>query len=138
MWSFDIDKEQLGGPMRFLLVDDEPQIGMIIRRVAEGCGFDVETTTHADGFKIAYEAFRPDLIGLDLAIPDCDGIELIRYLADANCGAGVIVISGMDRKMLNIATQLGIARGLKMAGVISKPMRVAEVRALFSKAARAA
>ncbi|MDB5396668.1 MAG: hypothetical protein JWM91_4174 [Rhodospirillales bacterium] len=133
-----IYEQQWGEAMRFLLIDDEPQIGSVIRRVAEGCGFQVETTTDADTFKAACRSFQPDVIGLDLAIPGCDGIELISYLADANSRAAVVVISGLGGQMLDISCRLGEARGLKMGGVISKPIRIAEIRALLDKLSQAA
>jgi DNA-binding response OmpR family regulator len=118
--------------MRFLLVDDEPHVGMVIRRVAQGCGFEVRTTSQAADFKAAYETFQPDVITLDLAIPDGDGVELLRFLADAGCTAQIVIISGFDDKVMESAKRLGDARGLKMAGTISKPMRIAELRTLFN------
>ena len=124
--------------MRFLLVDDDPLMAALIRRVAEGCGFEVETTAQANTFKAAYESHLPDVIGLDLVMPDCDGIEVLRYLADKRCQAEIFIISGIGSKMLTVAKDLGVARGLKMAGTISKPMAIAEMRTLLDGVYRAA
>jgi DNA-binding response OmpR family regulator len=119
--------------MRLLLIDDEPLIGAFVRRIAETSGFEVQITTQADTFKAACISFQPDVISLDLSMPDCDGIELLRYLAEIKCQAHILIASGFDSKMLEAASDLGEARGLKMAGVIPKPMRVAQVRALFDR-----
>jgi DNA-binding response OmpR family regulator len=124
--------------MRLLLVDDEPHVGMVIRRVAEGCGFEVQITSRADEFRVAYEIFQPQVIALDLAIPDNDGIELLRFLAEAECQAQILIVSGFDTKVLDSAGRLGEAMGLRMAGLISKPMRVAELRSLFDRLRQAA
>jgi len=119
--------------MRFLLVDDDPHVGLAIRHVAEGCGFDVRTTHRAQGFKAAYQEFHPDVVTLDLGIPDGDGIELLRYLADDHCDAQIVIVSGFDARVIDAAKRLGEARGLKIAGTISKPMRLAQLRKVFSQ-----
>ena len=119
--------------MRFLLVDDDPHIGLAIRHVAESCGYEVRTTHRVHGFKAAYEDFRPDVITLDLAIPDGDGIELLRYLADDGCPAHILIVSGFDERVIDAAKRLGEARGLKMSGTISKPMRLAQLRSIFTE-----
>jgi len=114
--------------MRLLLVDDDPQIGLVVGRVAETCGFEVCLADRADAFKATYETFHPDLITLDLDMPDCDGVELLRFLADQCCTAPILIISGFDDRVLGAAKRLGEARGLNMAGIVSKPMRVTELR----------
>ena len=122
--------------MRFLLVDDDPQIGLVIRRVAESCGFDVRTTSRAEAFKATYGVFRPDVITLDLAIPDGDGVGLLRFLADEGCESPILIISGLHDRVIDAAKRLGEARGLNMAGFITKPMRLADLRTLFNGLSR--
>ena len=115
-------------PRRLLIIDDEPEIGALIGKVAEACGYSVSATEHAAEFKSLYDASRPDVIILDLAIPGTDGVELLRFLADKESQAQVLIISGLDRSVLEAAQCLGNARGLNVAGVITKPLRVADLR----------
>ena len=122
--------------MRFLLMDDDPHIGLAIGHVAESCGFEVRTAHQANGFKAAYEDFHPDVITLDLGFPDGDGVELLRYLADDGCDAHILIVSGFDNRVMDAAKRLGEARGLKMSGTISKPMRLAQLRAIFNELGR--
>ena len=120
--------------MRLLVVDDDPLVGNVAKRIAEKIGFEVLTITDGESFKAAYEHFRPDVVSLDLSMPGCDGIELLRYLADIGCRAQILIASGFDSKVLKSARELGTAHGLNMAGVITKPMRAAEIRSVLEHA----
>jgi CheY-like chemotaxis protein len=63
------------------------------------------------------------MVALDLGMPGMDGVELIRFLADQNYDAPVLIVSGFDRRVLESAIRLGEALGLTMVGPIEKPVR---------------
>lgn len=109
---------------RLLVVDDQPEIGALIRRIARNCGYIVRTTTRSDEFTSLYVNWRPTLVALDLAIPDIDGFELLRFIAGQQTKSRVVLISGMGATMLDIAHRFGEAVGLDIAAVIEKPFRV--------------
>jgi DNA-binding response OmpR family regulator len=117
---------------RLLIIDDEPEICAIVEHIAKDCGFEVESATSADAFKAAYSTFQPSVIILDLAVPNTDGIELFRWLENQHCSAAILIVSGFDAKVLESAKRLGEARGLTMGGIITKPMRARDVRALLN------
>jgi DNA-binding response OmpR family regulator len=116
---------------RLLIIDDEPDIGAILQYIAEDCGFEVVATTTSEAFKASYATFTPTVVVVDLAVPNTDGIELFRWLADEECTAPILILSGFDDKVLESAKLLGEARGLVMAGIIHKPMNTDRVRALL-------
>jgi DNA-binding response OmpR family regulator len=118
---------------RLLIIDDEPDIGTILQYIAEDCGFEVTVTTTSEAFKASYAAFRPTVVVVDLAVPDTDGIELFRWLADEGCNLPILILSGFDDKVLESARLLGEARGLAMAGIITKPMDIDGVRVLLDR-----
>lgn len=118
---------------RLLIIDDEPDIGMILQYIAEDCGFAVVATTTSEAFKSSYTTFKPTVVAVDLAVPDIDGIELFRWLADERCTAPILILSGFDDKVLESARLLGEARGLVMAGIINKPMHADSIRALLDR-----
>ncbi len=70
---------------RVLVVDDEPDIVALLRELFESSGYDVrEATGGRDGLRALYE-FQPDLVILDVAMPQLDGwltLERIRDLSD--------------------------------------------------------
>lgn len=123
---------------RLLLIDDDPEFGDFVRRVAETCGFEVHVMQEPKSFIANYEQLAPDLIALDLAMPETDGIELLRFLAAQGCHVPVLIVSGFDERLIETARRLGTERGLRMAGVVAKPVRVSELSAVLRSFDRAA
>jgi CheY-like chemotaxis protein len=127
----------VGGNSLFV-IDDEPAICTLIKRVAEGCGYPVAVASDPALFKQQYRAVAPSVICLDLAMPGSDGIELLRFLAAQGCRARVLVISGYNNAMVQMAVRLGEALGLEIAAVLTKPIRIAELRNLLLQLDRGA
>lgn len=65
---------------RILVVDDEPQIGRVLRTGLKTHGYDVRVS--ADGLSAleTFNDFHPDLVVTDLSMPNLDGLELCRRL----------------------------------------------------------
>lgn len=108
---------------RLLLIDDEPTLAEFLASAATESGFEPVITEQDEQFRQAFLADRPDMVALDLGMPGMDGVELIRFLADQNYDAPVLIVSGFDRQVLKSAIRLGEALGLKMVGPIEKPVR---------------
>lgn len=126
-----------GAKNRLLIVDDEPAICTIIQRVAEPLGFDVRSLNHSGEFLQALQEFRPSLLILDLKMPGSDGVQLLQQVKDVHSETQVIVISGMDQRVLNTAEKLGRSRGLTMLGVLQKPLQRVELELHLKEALNA-
>jgi len=116
---------------RLLIVDDEPAVARVIQRVAEGCGYEVILTTSADAFLDRLAEQEPTVVIVDLSLPGTDGVELLRHLAGSKCRADILIVSGFDERVLETAGRLGSALGLRIAGTVTKPVRVAELRGVL-------
>ncbi|MFZ2530158.1 MAG: response regulator [Rhodococcus sp. (in: high G+C Gram-positive bacteria)] len=77
---------------RILVVDDEPQILRALRINLTARGYDVVTAADGAGALRAAAQAHPDVIVLDLGLPDLDGIEVLAGLKGW-CTAPVIVLS---------------------------------------------
>ena len=97
-----------GASLRVLLVDDEPAIRRFLRLSFDAEGYQVEEA--GDG-KAALDMLRtkaPDLLILDLGLPDLDGFEVIRQLRDFGSSIPIVVLSSRtDEKGQVHALDLG-------------------------------
>jgi DNA-binding response OmpR family regulator len=112
---------------RLLLIDDEPALAEFLANAARDTGFDPVITSEDGEFRGAFRANRPDMVALDLGMPGMDGVELLRFLAEEDYRAPVLIVSGFDRRVLEAAFRLGEALGLVMAGPLEKPVRLEEL-----------
>ncbi len=117
---------------RLLAIDDEPAFRQIVKRVAELSGFEVIVTADPAAFTNTARLWNPTVIMLDLKMPGTDGIQLLRGLAGDQCAAHIVITSGSDQKVLDSAMQLGRERGLKMSGVLPKPIRAQTLREMLA------
>jgi len=86
-----------GAPLQVLLVEDEPQMRRFLRVALEGSGYRyLEAGTGQEGLALAVQ-HRPDVILLDLGLPDMDGLELMTRLR-AWSQTPVIVISARGQE----------------------------------------
>jgi two-component system OmpR family response regulator len=118
---------------RVLVVDDESNITDLVATVLRYEGFDVQTaSTGRDALK-AVTAFRPSLVVLDIMLPDLDGFEVQRQLADNGGKIPVVFLTAKDGTEDKV-------RGLTMGAddYVTKPFSleelVARVRAVLRRA----
>jgi EAL domain-containing protein (putative c-di-GMP-specific phosphodiesterase class I)/ActR/RegA family two-component response regulator len=120
-------------PSRLLIIDDDGAFCRFVKKVAVALGFEVTATDNPDEFKSIARTWSPTLVMLDLNMPGCDGVELLRHLSVSQCLAHVVVASGLDDRTIEAVTRLGTERGLKMAGTLAKPVGLQALRDLLTK-----
>ncbi|MDF0530285.1 response regulator transcription factor [Tsukamurella sp. 8F] len=84
-----------------LVVDDEPTIRRTLRINLRARGYEVEEAADGRSALAAAQEHTPDVIVLDLGLPDVDGVEVLRRLRGF-CSAPVVVLSarhGSDDKV---------------------------------------
>jgi EAL domain-containing protein (putative c-di-GMP-specific phosphodiesterase class I)/CheY-like chemotaxis protein len=116
---------------RLLVLDDDPLVGKTIGHIAEAIGFEVCLETDADRFLAAIDDWRPSHLVLDLVMPGLDGVQVIERLAGRGCAARLVIVSGLDGRVLEAASRNAREMGLTIAGVLRKPFPADELRALL-------
>lgn len=118
------------GNRRLLVVDDEPDLGAFVCDAARGLDYAATAVECADEFKRRFDS-SVDVVVLDLTLPGSDGIELIRYLAHRDSRAAVIFMSGCHPRVMQSASSLAEAHGLKVIGAVGKPVQLEAIESLL-------
>ena len=118
---------------RILVIDDQIAIAELVASVARTCGYETEVTTSPDVFLRRVESWKPSHLMLDLNMPVVDGVELLRHLAARKTQAQVVLMSGLEGKVVESARRLGIERGLDMAATLLKPFGASELLDLLQR-----
>jgi DNA-binding response OmpR family regulator len=118
---------------RLLAVDDNADSANIVARVAGRCGYEAMTASEPGDVRRLIEEWKPDVLTLDLCMPDIDAIDLFPVLEEAKFGGPVLIISGLDRWLRRSATKLASARGLNVVGDLEKPLDLAALRAKLAE-----
>lgn len=117
--------------VKILIVDDEPPIRKLLR---VGLGSEGYTVTEASNARIALEqvkAERPDLILLDLGLPDIAGHELLRRWRDEGIDLPIVILSSRT-------DEAGIVKALELGAddYVTKPFGMNELVARIRVALR--
>ena len=119
-----------------LLIDDYALQLKILARQLHNLGYDKVT-----GFETARAALtalerpdvRADVLFLDLNMPDMDGVEMLRQLAERRYPGALILVSGEDPTILDSVARLAVAHGLEVLGHLSKPCESAAIATLLQQ-----
>ena len=119
---------------RVLLIEDDEAVGQAMVRGIERSGMSVMLATTGAKGMAARATFKPDVVLVDLELPDANGVDLIAWFAETK-SCGVIVVSGMGEEADRIV-------GLELGAddYIVKPPRmremVARIRAVHRRVNR--
>ena len=119
---------------RIVVVDDDPKVleflGDCFKR--SGKGYDVETVSSGADSLEAVRRSRPDLVLLDIALPDLNGLDVLKLIRTIDARVPVIMITGTrDAKAAAEAIALGAF------AYIPKPLEVAYIDNLVAAALKA-
>lgn len=105
--------------LRLLLVDDDPRFRQLARRVLAGEGLVLvgEAGDGQEALRLA-AALSPDVVLLDIGLPDIDGAEVARRLPSPPAGPVVILISSRDAEY-GVRMARGVALGFLAKSALS-------------------
>ena len=121
LWAMSESAVLPAGAVRVLVVDDEPSITDAVATALRYEGYETMEVAAGRAAEQAIVSFRPDLIVLDVMLPDLDGFAIARRLRDGNHRVPVIFLTAKD------ATEDKVA-GLALADdYVTKPFSLAEI-----------
>lgn len=116
-----------------LVLDDEPEIARIFSQVAQTVGYKSSFTVDPNEFLQRVADESPSHILLDLQMPEMDGVEVLRHLANYKCNAKIFLISGFDSRVVDVAGKLGSEQGLKICETLNKPLSAKKLKEVLIK-----
>jgi DNA-binding NtrC family response regulator len=125
---------------KILVVDDESDIRRLLQEILTEEGYDVEVAADAGQARAARARQTPDLVLLDIWMPDTDGITLLReWSNEASDACPVVMMSGHGTVDTAVeATRLGAYDFVEKPLSLAKLLRTVERALDASRAAQAA
>ncbi len=112
------------GGEHVLIVEDDQRIGSTLLRAFRSSGYDARWEATARGALDAAADRRPDLVLLDLGLPDEDGLAVCRKMHEIDPTVDIVMLTARDE-------ELDVVVGLDAGAVdyVTKPFRLAELLA---------
>jgi CheY-like chemotaxis protein len=116
----------LQGSLQTVLVVDDSEISREVLR--KKLGFWGVTDIHMaqdgrEGLAVLDAMARePDFLILDVFMPDMDGIEFVGVLAKRSFKGSLILVTGVNQVMLEVAHDIARLKGLRVLGTFTKPL----------------
>ena len=108
-----------------LIIDDDEFSRAILRKKLTLLGMtDIHEAINGRTAAVAMDRSPrpPDYLICDIFMPDMDGIEFVSELAKRNYQGGIILVTGVNRDMLDVAADIAMLKGLRVMGTFTKPV----------------
>ncbi len=122
--------------MRILVLDDDPWMLKLLSHLLSKQGFTDVTTCESGSASLELLESLHGVLGLilcDLNMPEMDGVEFVRRLAERDYAGSLIFVSGEDERILKTAERLAHAHGISVLGSLHKPITPASLNTLLEK-----
>jgi len=112
-------------PITVLIVDDDDFFRDLLGEMFAALGVTqvLNAANGNDGLKLLKSHPQPiDFLVCDVFMPDMDGIEFLNNLSARKYTGGIVMASGVDLEMLDLARTIADANGLRLLGSLTKPV----------------
>lgn len=111
-------------PSRVLLVEDDETIGRSLTRALESQGYEVTWSRDGVTARTAFGTAAPDLVLLDLGLPDVDGVDLCRELSTLAPAMPILMLTARHEE-----ADIVVSLDAGAVDYVTKPFRLAELLA---------
>lgn len=120
-----------GAQRRMVILDDDPAILKTVGLLARRIGFQTKTCSTLAELEEALVSFVPEVLLIDLMMPDIDGIDVVNRIGPLSKTA-LIIMSGADSRTYEATRKVLESGGTKIAGFLSKPFGSRELAQTLS------
>ena len=119
---------------RLLMVDDNESFTRITSRTAGLLGFTTKNCHEPDQALDAFLTFKPDVLMIDLCMPEKDGFDVANEILLTGIPVAIIFVSGFGSSYLRMAEGVAKFHAHPNVSVLGKPFRRAELAEALTKA----
>lgn len=116
---------------RLLAVDDDVSSAELVVRLAERCRYEAFATSDSRGVMNLVSALNPEVLAIDVEMPNINAYDLMTLLASAEFKGGIVVISGQDIPVLESVRAHGQKLGLNEPHIMRKPIETRALREIL-------
>jgi two-component system response regulator MprA len=117
---------------KLLVIDDEKSITTIIDKIASGLGYRVKTSNDPATALADLAVFQPDILMLDIVMPNLDGIDILRQVLAAGVAIRIIIMTGFGSSFLRLGQAIADFHDHPPVAKLAKPFRRVDVVALLT------
>jgi PleD family two-component response regulator len=118
-------------PNRLLVLDDDPAILSLVRRMGEHIGYKTCGVSVFDSFKDQYHELQPTVVLLDLILQREDALRVVEFMGRERFSGGLILFSGYDYRILRSIAEVARGHGLNVMGTVEKGRNMQKVPAIL-------
>jgi DNA-binding NtrC family response regulator len=111
-----------------LVVDDRKDVAMTLADMCRLAGHAAEVAQDGVGIRTLLQRLHPSAVIIDVIMPDQDGYEALKEIADFDPALPVLLVTGYGDTLLRMGATLGRAHGLSVLHTAAKPVRADTVR----------
>jgi CheY-like chemotaxis protein len=116
---------------KVLVIDDEEAFCVLLARMISKLGYKVMTSNQAKSAHLD-DMTESDIIFIDMMMPEMDGIQVLQVLSSHQIKSEIVLMSGAENDLLATAETLAKRFDLRLIGVLNKPFRESDVRAILT------
>lgn len=114
---------------RVFVVDDLPIMRDLLSGIFESLGYEISgSAENGRDAIVGYSTHKPDLMTLDVSLPDMDGISVLKQIREQHPQAQVLIVTANDQKLLEDQ-----AFALGACGVLLKPFVIEDIVKILSR-----
>lgn len=119
-------------PKKLLIVDDQPGITKVVGLIARQLGLEFKALNNSEHATEAFIDFRPDILMLDMIMPEKDGIDVLNEILLTGIPARIVLTSGYSDAYLRLGEGVAKFHESGRVSILKKPFRRADLVSLLS------
>jgi len=118
---------------KLLVIDDQAGITKVVELIARQLGLNVRSVNSSTEATETFIAFQPDIVMLDMIMPEKDGIDVLNEILLTGIAVKVVLTSGFSESYLRLAEGVARFHDNPNVSILRKPFRREELKKLLSE-----